>query len=116
MSAFALSTVRHKDRERADLAAHLKAFAKRGGKVQKLGATPVRKSLSRRELNDARIAKASHQHESLLLTDNDQRKKCEQGRAAKTERNAGAKRLPRMNQQPLNRTDQIDMAGRDQLP
>ncbi|RNK46788.1 hypothetical protein C9395_04100, partial [Xanthomonas vasicola pv. vasculorum] len=91
-------------------------FAKRGGKVQKLGATPVRKNLSRRELNDARIAKASHQHESLLLTDNDQRKTCEQGRAAKTERNAGAKRLPRVNQQPLNRTDHIDLAGRDHLP
>ncbi|RNK42157.1 hypothetical protein, partial [Xanthomonas vasicola] len=105
-----------KDRERADLAAHLRAFAKRGGKVQKLGATPVRKNLSRRELNDARIAKASHQHESLLLTDNDQRKTCEQGRAAKTERNAGAKRLPRVNQQPLNRTDHIDLAGRDHLP
>ncbi|MCC8619116.1 hypothetical protein [Xanthomonas vesicatoria] len=56
MSAFALSTVRHKDRERADLAAHLKAFAKRGGKVEKLGATPLRKSLSRREVNDRRVA------------------------------------------------------------
>ncbi|WVK04410.1 hypothetical protein AB8807_01715 [Xanthomonas campestris pv. olitorii] len=116
MSAFALSTVRHKDHERTKLANDLKAFANSGGKVQKLGATPLRKSLSRRELNDARIAKASHQHESLLLTDNDQRRKCEQGRAAKTERNAGAKRLPRVNQQPLNRTDQIDMAGRDHLP
>ncbi|MBB5860207.1 hypothetical protein [Xanthomonas arboricola] len=57
MSTFALSTVRHKERERANLANDLKAFAKRGGKVQKLGATPVRKSLSRREFNDARIGK-----------------------------------------------------------
>lgn len=56
MSAFALSTVRHKDRERADLASDLKAFTKRGGQVQKLGATPVRKSLSRREINDRRVA------------------------------------------------------------
>ncbi|MEA9558426.1 hypothetical protein VC273_21800 [Xanthomonas nasturtii] len=55
MSAFAQSTVRHKDRERAELAAHLKAFAKRGGKVQKLGAKSMRKNLSRREVNDARI-------------------------------------------------------------
>lgn len=57
MSAFALSTVRHKDRERADLAAHLETFAKRGGKLQKLGPTSVRRSLSRREVNDARIRK-----------------------------------------------------------
>ncbi|AZM72874.1 hypothetical protein C9397_14430 [Xanthomonas vasicola pv. vasculorum] len=55
MSAFALSTVRHKDRERADLAAHLKAFAKCGGKIEKLGATPLRRSLSRREVNDGRV-------------------------------------------------------------
>ncbi|WP_372165325.1 hypothetical protein [Xanthomonas euvesicatoria] len=59
MSAFALSTVRHKDRERADLATHLKAFARRGGKVEKLGATPVRRSLSRREVNDARLAQST---------------------------------------------------------
>ncbi|KUF35093.1 hypothetical protein [Xanthomonas phaseoli] len=59
MSAFALSTVRHKDRERADLAAHLKTFAKRGGEVQKLGPTPVRRSLSRREVNDARLARST---------------------------------------------------------
>ncbi|CAE6728793.1 hypothetical protein XAC301_11260 [Xanthomonas arboricola pv. corylina] len=52
MSAFALFTVRHKDCERADLANDLTAFAKRGGTVQKLGSTPVRKSLSRREVND----------------------------------------------------------------
>ncbi|APP84405.1 hypothetical protein FHY25_001528 [Xanthomonas arboricola] len=64
MSAFALSTVRHKDRERAELANDLKAFAKRGGKVQKLGATPVRKSLSRREVNDARLAAGTIQRES----------------------------------------------------
>ncbi|MCC5042753.1 MULTISPECIES: hypothetical protein [Xanthomonas] len=37
MSAFALSTVRHKDRERADLANGLEAFAKAGGKIEKLG-------------------------------------------------------------------------------
>ncbi|PPT44544.1 hypothetical protein XarbCFBP8132_00595 [Xanthomonas arboricola] len=61
MSAFALSTVRHKDRERADLANDLKAFAKRGGKVEKLGATSVRRSLSRREVNDARIGKGTDQ-------------------------------------------------------
>ncbi|MCC8671408.1 hypothetical protein LN461_18915 [Xanthomonas arboricola] len=55
MSAFALSTVRHKDRERADLAAHLKTFAKRGGKIEKLGVTPARKILSRRQVNNARM-------------------------------------------------------------
>ncbi|ASL01132.1 hypothetical protein NY98_19575 [Xanthomonas citri pv. fuscans] len=55
MIAFALSTVRHKNRERTDLAAHLKAFAKCGGKVEKLGATHLRKSLSRREVNDRRV-------------------------------------------------------------
>lgn len=61
MSAFALSTVRHKDRECADLANDLKVLAKHGGKVQKLGTTPVRKSLSRREVNDARIGKPTNQ-------------------------------------------------------
>ncbi|WP_115559435.1 hypothetical protein [Xanthomonas dyei] len=55
MSAFALSTVRHKDRERADLANDLEAFAKAGGKVEKLGVTPARKILSRRQVNNARM-------------------------------------------------------------
>lgn len=115
MSAFALSTVRHKDRERANLANDLKAFAKRGGKVQKLGATPVRKSLSRREVNDAWIANARHQDESLVLTANDQRETCEKGRTAKTKQNPGAQRLLRVNQQSQNRRDEIDMVGRGHL-
>lgn len=50
------TTVQHKDRERAELADLLAAFKRAGGKVQVLANTPVRRELSRRQVNDAAAA------------------------------------------------------------
>jgi len=50
------TTVQHKDRERAELADLLAAFRRAGGKVEVLGNTPVRRELSRRQINDAAAA------------------------------------------------------------
>lgn len=50
------TTVQHKDRDRAVIAAQLAAFQRAGGKVEILGNTPVRQELSRRQINDAAAA------------------------------------------------------------
>lgn len=47
------TTVLHKDQERRGLARLMADFRKRGGAIQILGTTPIRPSLSRRQINDA---------------------------------------------------------------
>lgn len=47
------TTVLHKDQERQEIAADLAAFRKRGGQIEVLGNTPLRRELSRRQINDA---------------------------------------------------------------
>lgn len=56
------TTVQHKDRERAELADLLATFRRAGGKVEVLGNTPVRRELSRRQINDAAAANRVRAH------------------------------------------------------
>lgn len=45
------TTVLHKDKERQRIAAELCAYRARGGRIQVLGNTPMRRELSRRQIN-----------------------------------------------------------------
>lgn len=47
------TTVLHKDHERLQIARDIAQFCAAGGRIEKLGVTPTRSSLTRRQINDA---------------------------------------------------------------
>lgn len=45
------TTIQHKEAERLELAAKIERFCAKGGRIEVLGATPIRPNLSRRQIN-----------------------------------------------------------------
>ena len=60
------TTIQHKEAERLELAAKIERFCAQGGRIEVLGATPIRPNLSRRQINDL---SAEARHPRTILHD-----------------------------------------------